>query len=135
MTATVLYLGGLRTECTHLASGEKIITDAPLDNHGKGEAFSPTDIFATSLAACAMTIMGLAAQTHHLDIEGAQAEVTKIMSATPPRKVARIVVLFKMPAHNFSQKERDILERAAHTCPVSLSLSAAMEVEITFEWQ
>ena len=134
MTATVLYLGGLRTECTHLASGEKIITDAPLDNHGKGEAFSPTDIFATSLAACAMTIMGLAAQTHSINIDNAQADVTKIMSATPPRKVARIVVLFKMPAHDFTPKQRDILERAAYSCPVSLSLSAETGVEMTFEW-
>lgn len=134
MTATLTYLGDLRTECTHLASGEKIITDAPLDNYGKGQAFSPTDMFATSLAACGMTIMGLCAQTHHLNIEGAFAEVTKMMSSVPPRKIAKIIVLYKMPAHTFTQKERDILERAAHTCPVALSLSAETLVEIGFVW-
>jgi putative redox protein len=134
MTSTVHYLGSLRTEATHLASGDKIITDAPTDNHGKGEAFSPTDLFATSLASCALTIMGLAAQNHTINIDGASAEVTKIMSATPPRRVARIVVVFKMPAHNFTEKQRDILERAAHTCPVSLSLSSETAVDLTFLW-
>jgi putative redox protein len=134
MTSTVHYLGSLRTEATHLASGDKIITDAPTDNHGKGEAFSPTDLFATSLASCALTIMGLAAQNHGMNIDGASAEVTKIMSATPPRRVARIVVVFKMPAHDFTEKQREILERAAHTCPVSLSLSSETVVDLTFLW-
>jgi putative redox protein len=134
MTSTVHYLGSLRTEATHLASGEKIITDAPTDNHGKGEAFSPTDLFATSLASCALTIMGLAAQNHAINIDGASAEVTKTMSATPPRRVARIGVVFKMPAHDFTEKQRDILERAAHTCPVSLSLSSETVVDLTFLW-
>lgn len=135
MTSTVKYLGNLRCEATHLASGQTIITDAPLDNKGKGEAFSPTDIFATSLGACALTIMGIAAAAHGINMEGARAEVQKVMSSEPPRRVARIEVLFVMPALNYSEKQQKILQNAAHTCPVSVSLGgSSVEIVEVFQW-
>ena len=95
-TSKVIYLGGLRTNSTHLQSGIEIITDAPLDNQGKGEAFSPTDLMATSLANCMLTIMGIAARTHEIDIDGTTAEVTKIMAAEP-RRVAEIHINLHFP--------------------------------------
>lgn len=131
MTSTVTYLGDLRTECTHLLSGQKIITDAPPDNHGKGEAFSPTDLCATSLATCILTTMGIRARD--LDISGAHAEVTKIM-ASDPRRIGRIVVKITMPKNNFSDKDKKVLETIAHTCPVALSLAEGVEQVIDFEW-
>ncbi|MEY4927570.1 MAG: hypothetical protein RI894_2006 [Bacteroidota bacterium] len=131
MTSTVIYLGDLSTEATHLASGNRLITDAPLDNQGKGAAFSPTDLFASSLASCALTIMGIAANTHHINLSGARADVTKIMSAAPPRAVARIEVAFHFN-RSYSDKERAILEHAARTCPVSLSVNC--EVALSFSW-
>ncbi len=130
MTSTVIYLGDLSTEATHLASKNTIITDAPVDNQGKGAAFSPTDLMATSLASCALTIMGIAAKTHQIDLVNARAEVTKIMSQQPPRRVARIEVVFFLK--NYSPKERAILENAARTCPVSLSLNC--EIDLKFDY-
>jgi len=131
MTSTVSYLGDLRTECTHLRSGEHIITDAPPDNQGKGEAFSPTDLTATSLATCMLTTMGIRALD--LDITGAQAEVTKIM-ASDPRRISRIEVKIVMPKNGYSDKDKKVLETIAHTCPVALSLSEKIEQVIEFEW-
>jgi uncharacterized OsmC-like protein len=133
MTSTVTYLGGLRTEAKHLLSGNTIITDAPPDNQGKGEAFSPTDLCATSLACCMLTIMGISARNHSLDIEGAHAEVTKIMAADP-RRISGIQILFKMPKHDFTDVQKKILETAARTCPVHFSLSDGVNEEIVFEW-
>ncbi len=131
MTSKVNYLGDLSTEATHLASNDRITTDAPIDNHGKGAAFSPTDLFATSLASCALTIMGIAANAHHIDLTGARADVTKFMSATPPRRVARIEVVFHFNKP-YSEKEKAILENAAKTCPVSLSVNC--EIDLRFLW-
>ena len=131
-TSIVSYLGDLRTEATHLASGSQLLTDAPVDNHGKGAAFSPTDLFATSLGSCALTIMGIAANTHHIDLTGARAEVTKIMATTPPRRVARIEIAFHF-AKAYSEKEKSILQHAAETCPVALSVQT--EITQNFYWK
>lgn len=133
-TVKAKYLGNLRVECTHLQSGTKIITDAPVDNHGKGEAFSPTDLCSTSVAACAMTIMGIYAQEKGLDITGTEIEITKTMSANP-RRIASIDVIFHMPAREFSDKDKAVLERVAHTCPVHLSLHPEVKQNFVFDWQ
>jgi putative redox protein len=120
-TSTLKYLGNLRTELTHLQSGKVVITDAPTDNNGKGEAFSPTDLMSTSLCACMITIMGVAAQTHGFSIDGATAEITKIMSANP-RKVSEVQIEIIFPNNNYSDKDKRIIEHIANTCPVALSL-------------
>lgn len=133
MTSTVTYLGELRTEATHLYSGTKILTDAPLDNQGKAEAFSPTDLCATSLASCAMTLMGISARNHELDITGARAEVTKVMAADP-RRISRVLIKFMMPQNDFTEIQKQILEKAALTCPVSFSLAEGIEQVMEFEW-
>ena len=133
MTSTVKYLGELRTEATHLLSGEKIITDAPPDNQGRGEAFSPTDLCATSLASCMLTLMGISARNHGLDIIGAHAEVTKIMAADP-RRIARIEIKFTMPATGYSDTQKKVLELAARTCPVHFSIAEGLEEVLEFVW-
>lgn len=132
-TVKAKYLGGLRVECEHLQSGAKIITDAPTDNHGKGEAFSPTDLCSTSLAACMMTIMGIYAQTAGIDVDGAEIEITKKM-VTEPRRIGEIEVIFNMPDKDYSEKDKKALERAAHTCPVHYSLSENLVQTIKFNW-
>lgn len=127
------YLGELRTEAKHIRSNEVIITDAPPDNQGRGEAFSPSDLMCSSLCSCMMTIMGIAARTHGIILEGLEAEVTKFM-APDPRRVVRIDIrFFNFPAE-YSEKERAILERAARTCPVALSLHPDIEQNISFEY-
>jgi uncharacterized OsmC-like protein len=133
MTSKIVYLGNLRTEATHLRSGNKIITDAPVDNQGKGEAFSPTDLAATSLGSCIMTIMGIAAQRHEIDMTGTTAEVTKHM-ASNPRRIEKIEVNITMPNLAYTEKEKKILNRAAHYCPVALSLSEETEESINIKW-
>jgi len=133
MTSTVTYLGELRTEATHLFSGTKIITDAPLDNQGKAEAFSPTDLCATSLASCALTIMGISARNHEFDLNGATAEVTKIM-ASDPRRIAKVVIRFVMPQKDYTETQKFIPEKAAKTCPVSFSLADGVEQVMEFVW-
>ncbi|MDR2802614.1 MAG: OsmC family protein [Prevotellaceae bacterium] len=132
-TIKTTYLGNLRTEIEHVQSGQKIITDAPLDNHGKGEFISPTDIFTASYTSCIFTIMGIAAETHGFSIDGISAETTKIM-AENPRRVAKIKVAIKMPHNNYSDKERRIIEAVPHQCPVGNSLHAGIEKEVTFEY-
>ncbi len=132
MTSKVTYLGNLRTECTHLQSGNTYITDAPIDNNGKGEAFSPTDTVATGLANCMMTVMGIKARDMAVDMKGAFAEVTKFMAADP-RRISKIKVVFKMP-FTADEKTRDILERTAKTCPVQYSLHPDIERDIVFLW-
>lgn len=134
MTSTVEYLGDLRTEATHLYSGTRIITDAPLDNQGKAEAFSPTDLCATSLATCMMTIMGISARNHGLQMVGAKAEVTKIMAADP-RRIARVEIKMVMPAQGYTDVQKKTLEAAARSCPVAFSLAEGIEQAIEFEWQ
>ena len=132
-TSTLKYLGNLRTEMTHVKSGQVVVTDAPTDNNGKGEAFSPTDLMSSSLCACMITIMGVAAQTYGFSIDGATAEITKIMSAEP-RKVAEIQIEIKFPHNNYSDKDKKIIEHITKKCPVALSLheSVIQNVKLTY---
>lgn len=129
-TSTITYVGDLRTTATHLQSNSTIITDAPTDNHGKGEAFSPTDLVATALGSCMMTIMGIKAAEMQIDLNGMQAEVKKIMSADP-RRIAEIVITITLP-RTLSEREQAILEAAAHTCPVAQSLHPDTKQTVTF---
>ncbi len=132
-TSKIVYKGNLRTEATHLQSGKTIITDAPLDNNGKGEAFSPTDMLATSLGCCALTIMGIVAERHSINIEGTSIEITKVMKSDP-RRVGEIIVEFTLPKNNYSEKEKNFLENAANTCPVAKSLSAELIQTVIFNY-
>jgi uncharacterized OsmC-like protein len=132
MTSKITYLGGLRTTCEHLQSGNAIITDAPTDNHGKGEAFSPTDLVATSLGSCMISIMAIKSKELDVDLVDSTIEITKIMHAEP-RKISKIVVVLFLP--NTSEKNKIILERAAMTCPVFLSLHPDIEKDVTFHWK
>ena len=133
MTSIVTYLGDLRTSSIHLQSGAEILSDAPLDNNGKGEAFSPTDTVANALATCMMTIMGIKARDLDVDLTGSTAEVIKIMNAEP-RRIAAIEVAFEMYG-TAVMKNKTILERAAITCPVFLSLHPEVEKRIVFNWK
>ena len=132
MTSKIKYLGNLRTEATHLKSGISIITDAPVDNNGKGEAFSPTDLVATALASCMLTIMGIVAKKDDINIEDTTVEVRKMMSETPRRiDEIRISSVFR----NFlDEEQRKKLERAARTCPVSASLHNDVKETIEFNY-
>ena len=132
-TSKVTYLGDLRTSSIHLQSGSKIITDAPLDNNGKGEAFSPTDMVANSLATCMLTVMGIKALDLGVDFSGSTAEVTKIMAADP-RRISEIHITFAMNL-TADEKTKTILERTAMTCPVHFSLHPDIKKEITFNWK
>jgi len=132
MTSKVTYKGDLRTSSIHIQSGSEIISDAPLDNNGKGEAFSPTDTVANALASCMLTVMGIKARTMGVDFTGATAEVTKHMQAEP-RKISKIEVHFDMGIAA-DDKSRTILERTAMTCPVHLSLHPDIEKVVTFKW-
>lgn len=132
-TSKIIYTGGLRTSTTHLRSGQTIITDAPPDNNGKGEAFSPTDLAATSLGCCMVTIMGIAAEKREIDIEGTEIQITKHM-ASDPRRISGIDVEFTMPDKKYSKKEKSLLEHAARTCPVAYSLHPDIQQNITFHW-
>ncbi len=134
ITSTVKYPGELRTEATHVKSGTTIITDAPTDNHGKGEAFSPTDLVATALASCMISIMGIVSMKEGITkADGATAEVTKIMYADP-RRIGEIHVTVTMPKLNYSEKEKKMYEHAAFTCPVAKSLHPDIKQEIKFIW-
>jgi uncharacterized OsmC-like protein len=132
-TIETVYEGNLRTRAKHLGSGSEIITDAPIDNQGKGEAFSPTDLLSAALGSCMLTIMGIAANTHHIDMDQTRIRITKIM-ASNPRRVAEVQIEFDMPAKGYSDKERAILEHAARTCPVALSVHPDLIQTITFNW-
>lgn len=128
------YKGNLRTEIVHELSGTKLITDAPLDNHGKGESFSPTDLFASALGSCMLTIIGITAQTHGFSIEGTVITTEKVMAANP-RRVAEIIINFKFPeGANYSEKEKKLIEAAANSCPVGNSLRADIVKTINFNW-
>jgi len=133
MTSTIEYKGKLRTEATHLRSGNTIITDAPVDNNGNGEAFSPTDLVATATASCMLTIMGIKARDKGLEIEGATATVNKVM-ASNPRRIAKLEIVMAMPKNNYSDKDKKLLKAAANGCPVHQSLSNAMEIDFKLEW-
>lgn len=132
MTSKVIYTGSLRTEAEHLKSGAKIITDAPTDNHGKGEAFSPTDSVATGLASCMLTVMGIKAEELEVNLKGTTAEVTKTMAANP-RRISRVEIMINFP-ETYSEKMRKILENTARTCPVMQSLHPDMEKLISFKY-
>ena len=130
-TITTLYPGDLRTQATHLASGNTLITDAPVDNNGRGEAFSPTDLVCAALGSFMMTIMGIVARRHDLDLAGTRIEITKIMAADP-RRIAEVILQFTLPANHFSDKDRALLEHAARTCPVALSLHPDLKQTLSF---
>ncbi len=133
MTSKITYLGNLRTSSIHLQSGSEIISDAPIDNNGKGEAFSPTDTVANALGSCMFTVMGIKAQDLNVDLTNSTAEITKVMAADP-RRISEIHVVF-----NFSvvtdTKSKTILERTAMTCPVYYSLHSDIKKVITFNWK
>jgi putative redox protein len=120
-TIRTTYTGGLRTEATHVQSSTAIITDAPVDNQGRGEAFSPTDLLATALGSCMLTIMGIAGREHGFDIEGARARITKIM-ASDPRRVDEVRIELVFPSDNYSDKHKKIIKHITENCPVALSL-------------
>lgn len=132
-TAQITYLGDLRTEARHVRSGNLLITDAPVDNQGKGEAFSPTDLLCTALGTCMMTLVGITAQGHGLMLEGMDARVVKHMAAAP-RRVARVEVHLHIRAKGLNSRHKDLLEHSARTCPVALSLSEALEQEVHVEF-
>jgi uncharacterized OsmC-like protein len=130
-TLKTIYKGNLRTEVTHLQSNSVIITDAPTDNFGKGEHFSPTDLFAASFGSCMLTIMGIAAKNHKFDIDGTTVETTKVM-AENPRRISEIIVEVVLPHNNYSEKERKILEKSVKECPVAQSLHQDIKQTVNF---
>ncbi len=132
MTSKVIYTGNLRTESEHLKSGAKIITDAPVDNHGKGEAFSPTDSVATALASCMLTVMGIKAEAIDVNLNGTTAEVTKTMAADP-RRISKVEIVINFP-ESYPEKICKTLENTAKTCPVLQSLHPEMEKLISFKY-
>lgn len=133
MTSKVVYTGDLRTSNLHLKSGSEFVTDAPTDNNGLGQAFSPTDTVATGLANCMLTVMGIKARSLGVDMVNATAEVTKTMAAGP-RRIARIEVLVRMPK-GIPSEHHAILEEVANTCPVIYSLHPDIEKDISYEWE
>lgn len=133
-TIETIYLSELRTEAKHVLSGDKVITDAPLDNQGKGEAFSPTDLMSASLGSCMLTIMGIAAREHGFNIDATSCSITKIMAAAP-RRVSEIQINFDFPAIQYTDKQKLILEKAAINCPVAKSLHPDLKQSVKFNFQ
>jgi putative redox protein len=133
VTMTGIYLGELRTEATHLKSGNKVVTDAPTDNNGKGEAFSPTDLTCASLNSCMMTLMGMLAQREGIDLKGLRSEIVKVMGANP-RKIAEIQITFTHDKLEANDVQKEKLKRAALTCPVSLSLDESLKQTVVFNF-
>jgi len=134
ITVRTIYQGQLRTRAKHLQSGNELITDAPTDNQGKGEAFSPTDLLATALGSCMLTIIGIAANTHGFNIDGTEVKITKIM-ASNPRRVAEVVVEFFFPKNQiYSAKEKLIIEKAALECPVAKSVHPDLKQSVNFNY-
>ena len=127
----VTYQGGLRCEASHEPSGQTLITDAPVDNHGKGESFSPTDLVATALGTCIATIMGIVAERDKIDLTGLRITVQKEMSAEPPRRIARLVTRIEMPK-GLTEQQRAKLEKTAHTCPVHQTLQGKVDMPVEF---
>ena len=130
-TVKTVYLGDLRTEATHIQSGSKVVTDAPVDNHGRGEYFSPTDLLATALGSCMLTIAGISANTHGFNVDGATVATTKVMG-TNPRRVVEILVELTFPNNGYSAKERTIIEKSVRECPVANSLHPDLKQTISF---
>jgi putative redox protein len=133
-TAKTKYLGDLRTEILHVRSGSIIVTDAPVDNKGKGEKFSPTDMLAVSLGSCILTIMGIAAREHSFSIDGTTCSITKIM-AENPRRIGEIKIEFDMTFNSYSEKQKKILEYCVKTCPVALSLNESLVQNVTLKFE
>lgn len=134
MTSQIIYKGGLRTSAIHLQSSTEIETDAPSDNQGKGERFSPTDLLATALGTCMITTMAIKANTMNIDLDGARVDVTKIM-VSDPRRVGKIIAHLYMPNHlNLDEKQKTILENTARTCPVERSLHPDVALDMAFYW-
>lgn len=133
MLSEIEYLGELRTRSTHLRSGEQIVTDAPPDNQGKGAYFSPTDMLANSLGTCMITLMGIAANNHGIELGSIQAGIIKEM-ASNPRRVSRIAVSLTVEDKNFTEKEKQILEVAALTCPVAKSIHPDIDQDVSFKY-
>jgi uncharacterized OsmC-like protein len=133
-TSTLVYAGNLSTQATHTRSGSKIITDAPVDNNGKGLNFSPTDLLATSLASCMLTIMGIAANKHQINMGFPEAEVIKLMDSAP-RRVKEIQILIRFPQSTLDKKSKTILEKAALTCPVALSIHPDIKQNVSFKYE
>lgn len=129
----IVYEGKLRCSSTHVDSGAKILTDAPKDNMGNGESFSPTDLVATALATCMLTTMGIVAQRSEIDITGARIVITKEMAATPFRRISRLASRIHMPG-KLSDEQRQKLENAAMTCPVKKSLHPDVQAPVEFNW-
>jgi putative redox protein len=132
-TTRTKYLGDLRTEMTHVRSGSVIITDAPVDNKGKGEFFSPTDLVASALGSCIYTIMGIAAREHGFSIDGSSCSITKIMTDNP-RKIGEIRIEFDMTTNNYTDKQKKILDYCVKTCPVALSLNESVLQNVTLRF-
>ena len=133
ISISISYDGDLRTSAVHGPSGATLITDAPVDNHGKGEAFSPTDLAATSLGCCMATVMGIVANRKEIDLKGMSITVGKTMTATPPRRIARLDVAISMPIPG-DHPDRKLLEATAHSCPVGLSLHPDVELVVDFKY-
>ena len=133
LTSTTKYLGQLRTEAVHVLSNNTLLTDAPIDNNGHGEAFSPTDLVVTALGSCMLTIMGIVANRHELKLEDTRTDISKIM-AVNPRRIIEIVLTFTMPDNGFTEMDRTLLENAARTCPVALSLHPDIRQTVIFNW-
>ena len=140
-TIHINYLGGLRTDCAHLQSGTHINTDAPTDNQGLGEAFSPTDLVANALGSCIITTMAIFARRENIDLKGSELEVTKIMTSSPPRRIACIDIAMVLRANTNGVSfipEDDVrvrLEKIAHTCPVAISLHPDIEQKVSLRWE
>jgi uncharacterized OsmC-like protein len=135
MTSSIIYEGNLRTVCKHERSGSMIETDAPVDNNGKGERFSPTDLVATALGTCMMTIMGMRAREMQINLEGVKIEVEKIMKADP-RRIGGVNLTFSFPdTLQVDEHQKTILEHAAHTCPVMYSIHPDIKVNVHFHWK
>jgi uncharacterized OsmC-like protein len=133
ITVETIYEGNLRTRAKHTLSGEIIITDAPVDNQGKGEAFSPTDLLAAALGSCMLTIIGIAACRYNFSIDGTKISITKIM-ATNPRRVDEVIIDFHFPDNSYSEKNKTIIRNAALKCPVSLTLHPDVRQTINFNF-
>ena len=131
---SINYEGGLRCAATHAPSGKTVVTDAPVDNHGKGESFSPTDLVATALGTCMATIMGIVAERHGIALAGMKIEVAKEMSTDAPRRIARLTTIIDVPLPE-DHPQREMLERAALTCPVHQSLHPEIGKPLEFRWQ
>ncbi len=133
ITATVEYLGSLRTKCTHVQSGMEIVTDAPLDNNGKGEAFSPTDLAATAYASCMLTIIGIFCEANGLNFNQAKASVEKVMGSNP-RRISKVVIDMDLSGNNWSDSEAEKAIRAGKNCPVAKTFSEGVEIEFSFSY-